>query len=100
MCYLMSGDGAYQDYKVQVQGQLWISERDWVDVFSYHPELPPAIVRMERDENFIAQLAALVEEFSRELEELFIKAQEHRWVKTQEQILSDALARKMEGMMA
>ena len=26
---------------IQVQGQLWVSGRAWVDFMSYHPGLPP-----------------------------------------------------------
>jgi hypothetical protein len=51
------------DYKAQVQGQLWITERQWVDVLSYHPSLPPALVRVERDEEFICALESAVNGF-------------------------------------
>lgn len=57
-----------QAYYPQVQGQLWIAERRWVDVLSYHPEMPPALIRVERDEKFIGLLAAGVAEFSQVLE--------------------------------
>ena len=49
-------------------GQLWIAEREWVDIMSYHPEMPPAMVHTERDEEFIKLLAAAVTAFSEELE--------------------------------
>ena len=52
-------------YKPQVQGQLLIAERDWCDFLSYHPDMPPVRIRVERDEAFIralsARLDALVE---------------------------------------
>ena len=41
----------------QVQGCMWITERDWWDFMSYHPEKEPFIVRVERDEEFIDKLA-------------------------------------------
>lgn len=44
------------DYYPQLQGQLWISERGWVDICSFHPELPPAVIRVQRDEKYIAEL--------------------------------------------
>lgn len=52
---LLSG-GVGDDHKPQVQGQLFVTERKWVDVFSYHPELPPSIIRVERDEDYIEKL--------------------------------------------
>ena len=44
----------------QVQGCMWITERDWWDFMSYHPEMKPFIVRVERDEEFIDKLAEQV----------------------------------------
>lgn len=52
-----------EEYKVQVQGQLWVAEREWDDVQSYCPPLPAAIVRATRDEKFIAVLASSVRQF-------------------------------------
>lgn len=57
-----------QDYWPQIQGQLWIAERQWVDLLSYHPEMPPALIRVERDEAYIRMLAAAVTTFSDVLE--------------------------------
>lgn len=56
------------EYYPQVQGQLWVTERKWLDIMSYHPEMPPAIIRVERDEKYIAILSAAVEAFSAQLE--------------------------------
>lgn len=41
----------------QVQGCLYITGRKWWDFMSYHPEMKPFIVRVERDEKFIEKLA-------------------------------------------
>ena len=45
----------------QVQGQLWVCEREWCDVVSYDPRYPDtlqlAVKRVERDEDAIKQLA-------------------------------------------
>lgn len=43
-------------YKWQVQGQLYCSDRDWCDFFSYHPGLPPFKIRVKRDDKLILQL--------------------------------------------
>lgn len=56
------------EYFPQVQGQLWVSGRRYVDILSYHPELPPALIRVERDEAFIRMLEAAVTTFSQVLE--------------------------------
>lgn len=43
-------------YFQQVQGCLWITGRSWWDFMSYHPQMKPLIVRVERDEEFIESL--------------------------------------------
>jgi len=48
-------------YIPQVQGQLWVTGRQWCDFVSYHPELKIMIVRVERDDSYIFTLANLVE---------------------------------------
>jgi len=52
----MLNEEAYLDYYPQLQGQLLCTGRKWVDWMSYHPELPPVIIRVERDEKFIIKL--------------------------------------------
>lgn len=56
------------EYFPQVQGQLWVSGRQFVDILSYHPEMPPALIRVERDPRFIAMLETVVTKFSEVLE--------------------------------
>lgn len=58
------------EHKAQVQGCMWIAERDWWDFVSYSPKLPPLIVRVERDEEYIAKLAKAVEAFNEELDNI------------------------------
>jgi len=50
-------------YKQQVQGQLWITGRQWCDFISYHPDFDPMLIRIERDEAFITELSAQVSKF-------------------------------------
>ena len=59
--YLLDRDGS--KYKAQMQGNLWIAERNFIDFLSYNPHLPPALVRCYRDEPFITALAAALEQF-------------------------------------
>ena len=35
-----------EQYICQVQGQLWVTGREWVDFFSYHPGYPHFLVRV------------------------------------------------------
>jgi len=50
-------------YRPQLQGQLYVTGRQWVDIVSYHPELPAAINRVKRDEDYIKLLAAALDGF-------------------------------------
>jgi hypothetical protein len=51
-------------YKPQVQGQLLICEdREWVDMWFYHPKLPSILLRNYRDEEYQAKLKEGLEKF-------------------------------------
>lgn len=56
------------EHKAQVQGNLWITGRAWWDFMSYWPGLRPLIIRVERDEEYIARLAMAVDAFNAELD--------------------------------
>jgi hypothetical protein len=60
-------------YFQQVQGCLWISERDWWDFMSYHPKMEPLIVRVFRDEEFIKALECAVIDAVKTIEILTMK---------------------------
>lgn len=55
------------EHRAQCQGALWVCEREWIDFVSYWPKLPLFVVREHRDEEYIAKLAAAVDEFNDEL---------------------------------
>lgn len=55
------------EHRAQVQGTLWIAEREWWDFLSYWPRLPLLVVRIHRDEEYISQLASAVDQFNDEL---------------------------------
>jgi hypothetical protein len=55
-------------HRKQVQGQLWIAERDWCDFVSYWPGLPLFVVREYRDEKLIAEISAEVDHFNSALD--------------------------------
>lgn len=58
------------EHKAQVQGQLWIAEREWCDLTVYWPKMPPFIKRATRDEAYITALAGEVARFNDELDAL------------------------------
>jgi hypothetical protein len=69
------------DYYPQIQGQLWVCGRRWSDVLSYHPEMPPALIRVPRDEAFIALLERHVSAFVATLETAAQEAKERGWIR-------------------
>lgn len=69
------------EHKAQVQGQLLVSGRGWVDFMSYWPALPPVIVRVPRDEPYIASLKIAAEDFLAELEQTIVRVRDYRTVK-------------------
>ena len=69
------------EYYPQAQGQLWIAGRKWLDIMSYHPEMPPAIIRVERDEAFIGTLSSALLTFSAALEMAAVDLRERGWIR-------------------
>lgn len=51
-------------YTLQVQGQLWIAEREWCDFITYHPQMPLIINRIYRDEKIITGLTKYLTKFT------------------------------------
>lgn len=68
--YLLQGS-IEAKYIPQTQGQIWITERDYVDVCSYHPKMPPAIIREQRNDSYIKNLSAAVTAFCDKLDEAY-----------------------------
>jgi hypothetical protein len=68
-----------KEYKWQLQGQLWVAHRKWVDAVSYDPRFPEhlrlAIARIERDESAIKELAAECDKANHEIEEVLFTLQ-------------------------
>lgn len=55
-------------YYPQVQGQMMICESDCCDWLSYHPEMQPSIITVERDDKFTDLLGEMLDEFCEKLE--------------------------------
>jgi len=57
-----------KEHVAQIQGGLWVSEREWLDFVSYWPGMPLFVKRAYRDEKMIRTIAERVEAFYEELE--------------------------------
>jgi hypothetical protein len=62
-------NGLDKGYYPQIQGQLLVTGRKWVDWMSYHPEMEPVIIRVERDEKYLADLSAAITAFTKIMNE-------------------------------
>ena len=49
-------------YVPQVQGCMWICERETWDFLSFHPDMPPLLITVQRDDAFIDALAGLIKQ--------------------------------------
>ncbi|KAB0538077.1 lambda exonuclease family protein [Pseudochrobactrum saccharolyticum] len=54
------------EHKAQVQGNLWISEREWWDFVSYWPRLPMLTTRVYRDDPYIKIMSDEIDRFNDE----------------------------------
>jgi putative phage-type endonuclease len=64
-------NGMPAEHMPQVQGQMWITGREWCDFVSYDPRMPAElqlhVQRIQRDEAFIADLERRVTSFLAEV---------------------------------
>jgi len=77
-------DGLPPEHKAQVQGSLWICEREYWDFVSYWPKLPLLRVRVRRDEEYISKLKDAVDRFNDELHELVQRIRRYGGLPNQE----------------
>lgn len=61
------------NYVPQVQGCIWLCERDQWDFASFHPDMPGLLLTIPRDDAFIAMLAKLVAEVNEKKLEILHK---------------------------
>jgi YqaJ-like viral recombinase domain len=59
-----------KDHYAQLQGNLWVAERDWIDLLTYYPKMPASLRRVYRDDSYIKTLEAAVDKFNEELDAL------------------------------
>lgn len=69
--------GLPPDHKAQVQGGLWITERERCAFVAYWPKMPLFSYTVYRDEPYIATLAAEVARFREELDEMVARVRKY-----------------------
>ena len=91
-----------EEYFEQVQGQLWVSGRQWCDFVSFDNRFPPSMwmvqIRVQRDEEFIARMEARVRAFAAEVDDRLgtIFSYLEECDPAEAEILKDALAEAAE----
>ena len=71
--YLLDHETPINQYRYQLQGQLYVTNRKWVDFVAYHPNLKPLIIRVERDEGIIYQIETKVVESIKKAQKIIIQ---------------------------
>lgn len=66
--YLLDGPG--DAYRVQVQGQLYVCEFDYVDFYSYCDRMPPRTIRTGRDDAYISLLSSALKAFTEQMADM------------------------------
>lgn len=68
-------NGVPKHYIAQIQGNMWISERDWWDYVSFDPRFPEhismKIIKVQRDNQYIDKLSRMSGIFLKEVEDLY-----------------------------
>jgi hypothetical protein len=70
--------GSYpSEHRAQIQGSLWLTEREWWDFCSYCPDMPPHlrlyVYRVQRDEAYIKTIEEEVRRFLAEVDEVIAR---------------------------
>lgn len=73
---VLEADAVPPEHIAQIQGQIWIAEREWADFASYWPKLPLFHKRVYRDDVYIKSMEAAVRQFNEELSALEAKYRE------------------------
>ncbi len=72
--YLLNPDQFKKDYFNQYQTQIYVCEKQWWELYSYHPFMPPVRIRLDRDETRINKIIEATDKFMVKFEELKQKA--------------------------
>jgi len=82
-------------YWPQVQGQLCVSGRKWVDVLAWSEELPSTIIRVERDEPYIEKLAKELASANKEIDRVMAMIRDVQGRVTPKAALKEMLERSL-----
>jgi hypothetical protein len=77
--YVIDPKQLAEKYHAQMQGYLYLTERAWWDIVSYHPVLPKVEVRIERDDKYIGALHAALNVFVLYLDEVKRQLSEYKY---------------------
>lgn len=72
------------EHKAQVQGGLWVAEREWTDLIIFWPKMPSFICRAYRDEVYISTLSKAIDEFNDELIQLVERIRRYNGIQAAE----------------
>lgn len=67
---LLRKDQFPPEHRLQCQGNLWIAEREYIDVICFWPKMPSLIKRMYREEGLIGKLRSEINQFNDDLDAL------------------------------
>jgi hypothetical protein len=71
-------DGVGSKHLPQVQGNLWVTGRKWIDLCCYYPKMPMYRQRIERDEAYIAKIESAVNDFIRDIDALVEQVRKYK----------------------
>lgn len=58
------------EHMAQLQGNLMVAERKWIDIGLYYPKMPMWRMRVKRDEHYIARMRVGIDQFIEDLDML------------------------------
>lgn len=70
---MLRGASGPGEHRAQIQGNIWITEREQWDLTIWWPGLPDFIVTVYRDDKYIAELDRAVQQFNHDLGNLIDK---------------------------
>lgn len=76
--YMLAPEKLVAEYRHQIQGNLYLTGRDWWDVLSWHPDLPEVVERILPDREYHKALHEALAVFNAELERAKAILEPHR----------------------
>ena len=65
----MNPEKLQKEYRAQLQGQMFITGCEWVDIMAYHPQIKPVVHRVYRDDGYIGKLEEALRDFRKRMNE-------------------------------